>query len=84
MMRHVLSDKIFTLKPSDPAYADNRANHGVIINKTKPSQQIIQIRGDEKFVDESQWSKVFHVQTLQEKRTETKIQIKQFVIVFVS
>ena len=72
--RHVNSDKIFTNASNHPKYSDNRANHGVIINNTKPSQQIVQIRGDEKIVDESQWSKVFHVQTLQEKRTETKIQ----------
>ena len=72
--RHVMSDKIFTTASNHPKYSDNKTNHGIIINSTKPSQQIIQIRGDEKVVDESQWSKVFHVQTLQEKRTETKIQ----------
>ena len=72
--RHVLSDKIFTTARSHPKYSDNKANHGVIINNTTPSQQIVQVRGDEKVVDESQWSKVFHVQTLQEKRIETKIQ----------
>ena len=72
--RHVMSDKIFTIDKKHPKYVDNKTNHGVIINNTDPSQQIVQIRGDEKIVDESQWSKVFHVQTLQDARDEQKKQ----------
>ena len=75
--RHVLSDKIFTTATNNPKRSDNKANHGVIINNTKPSQQIVQIRGDEKLIDKSQWSKVFHVPISQEEIDKEKKQRKK-------
>ena len=49
VFRHVLSDKIWTTNDKDTKnYVKNIANHGFIINNTKPSQQIVQIKGDER------------------------------------
>lgn len=70
--RHVLSRKIYTLNEKDKDFNKNRANYGFIINDTKPSQQIIQIKGNEKVVSKDEWSKVFQLQSLKEKRNELK------------
>lgn len=70
--RHVLSRKIYTLNEKDKDFNKNRANYGFIINDTKPSQQIIQIRGNERVVSKDEWSKVFQLQSLKEKRNELK------------
>ena len=71
-MRHVLSNKIFTTDKSNKMFNNNKANYGVIINNTKPSQQIVQVRGNERLITKNDWSKVFQIQTLQEKRADVK------------
>ena len=72
--RHVLSNKIFTNNTQDKKnYANNKYNHGTIINDTKPSQQIIQTRGDELIIERDEWEKVFKPRTLKEARDETKL-----------
>ena len=71
--RHVLSNKIYTTNEQDPNHNDNKFNHGTIINNTKPSQQIIQIRGNEKVIKRTEWLKLFRQRTLKEARNESKL-----------
>ena len=70
VFRHVLSDKIFSLKnPSQ-----NKANHGTIIKNNAAANQIIQIRGDEPLITEESVKERF---TKKETAMEQRDRIKQ-------
>ena len=75
LFRHVLSNKIYQTDKNKKGFEQNKANHGFIINNTKPSQQIVQVRGDERIVSKEEWSKVFQIPNLEEK--QLKKQLKQ-------
>ena len=55
LFRHSLSNKIFGSND-----AGNKLNHGNLLNCAKPSQHIVQIKGDEKEITRDDWLKVFH------------------------
>ena len=70
LFRHVLSDKIFKVNDEK-----NKLNRGLLANEAKPSQHIVQIRGNEPIIDESKWSKVFTLKNEQmhHQRSPSKI-----------
>lgn len=51
LFRHVLSDKIGCKEPSK--------NHGTLIDNAKPSDHIVQIRGNEPIIYKDKWSEIF-------------------------
>lgn len=55
LFRHSLSNKIF-----GQGNVGNKNNHGNLLNCAKPSQHIVQIKGDEKEITREEWSKSFH------------------------
>ena len=70
--RHVLSRKIYSLDKNNKDFTKNKANYGFIVNDTKPSNQIVQIKGNERIILKEEWMKVFQLQSLKEKRNEKK------------
>ena len=54
LFRHVLSNKI--KKIGDP---ENVMNHGTLIDDAKPSDHIVQIRGNEPIITRDKWSTLF-------------------------
>ena len=71
--RHVLSDKIY-----DADSPNNKKNHGCILNGNKPSTQIVQIRGNERIITESDWRTLFsEKETKMEARQRAKIEKKE-------
>ena len=73
LFRHVLSNKIYQMDKKKKGFEQNKANHGVIINGTKPSQQIVQVRGNERIVSREEWSKVFQIPNFEEKQLKKRI-----------
>ena len=53
LFRHVLSDKIISLNSKE-----NKQNHGFLVD-AKPSDHIVQIKGDEPIITRDQWKSVF-------------------------
>ena len=68
LFRHVLADKIY--KVGD---VKNKENHGCLCEEAKPSDHIVQIRGNEPIVTQKQWSKIF---TLLEENPTRKLTVK--------
>ena len=69
LFRHVLSDKIY--KVGDEK---NKLNHGFICEDLKPSTQIVQVRGNEKVIEENEWKKLFKISEKEVKKEEKKVE----------
>lgn len=68
LLRHPLSAKIWTTNSSNQNYKKNVKCNGSMINGSKPSQNIVTVKGSEPTITEEEWSRIFTLKEI----TKTK------------